>query len=455
MTAELSLLEQAIAEAGGPEVFAEMMAKLPADEVERLARDWPLNARPSQLPPPGDWSTWAVIAGRGFGKTRTGAEFIHAEVEAGRAGRVALVAPTAKDARDAIIEGESGIMATARLGNQPTYEPSKSRLTWPNGARGFVFTAEEPDSFRNKQHHLAWLDEACAYADPQAVWDQCQFTLRLGPNPRALLTSTPRPTPWLRALLKDPSVHVTRGRTDDNRTLTPRYLEGLNKYRGTRLGRQEIEGELIEENPGALWRLADIDRARLRHAPDLQRIAIGVDPAVSTNKNSDETGIIVAGIGNCHCRETIERHAFVLADYSGTHSPAAWAQAVRSAYVRHQADRIIAEVNQGGQLVAANLRANGAENLPLKTVHASRGKAVRAEPISALYEQGKVHHVGSLAALEDQMCQWDPLSDATSPDRVDALVYVLSELMVDSIGADFSEAFRARAALGPLLARRR
>jgi phage terminase large subunit-like protein len=433
MTPEVSMLEQVIAEAGGPDAFAAVLQELPPEEIDRLLHDWPLIARPAQLPPPGPWRTWLILAGRGFGKTLTGSEFVRAEVEAGRAGRIALIAPTAADARDVLVEGPSGILAVSPPWARPLYEPSKRRLTWPNGAIATLYSADEPERLRGPQQDLAWADELAAYFNPSELWTQLQLGLRLGSDPRALVTTTPRPIPVLRRLLADPSVVVTRGRTRDNaRNLPASFLEEISRqYGGTRIGRQELDAEMLEDNPHALWKLSDIEAARVARAPELRRVCIGVDPAVSSNERSNETGIIAAGVGDCSCKGKPELHAFVLADYSGIHTPKGWADAVCKAYDRHQADRVVAEVNQGGALVEANLRANGVGNLPLKTVHASKGKAIRAEPVAALYEQGKVHHVGAgLGRLEDQQVQWSPLDDATSPDRVDALVWVLTELML-------------------------
>lgn len=439
-TPERSLLELAIEEAGGPDAFAAMLETLPLDEQLRLSYEWPYLARPSQLAPAGDWRTWLILAGRGFGKTRTGAEFIRAEVEAGRAGMIALVAPTAAAGRDIIVEGESGIIRTAPPWNRPEYEPSKRRVTWPsNGATATLFSADEPDRMRGHQADLAWFDELAAYFSPSDAWTQLQLGLRLGTNPRSIVTTTPRPIPLLRQLINDRSVVVTRGRTRDNqRNLAPGFVDTITAtFGGTRIGRQELDGELLEDAPGALWRLADIDGGRVKMAPQLDRVVIGVDPAVSTKSTSNLTGIVAAGTGMCTCRGEPARHAFVLADYSGVFSPAEWAREVRDAYGRHRADRVVAEANQGGDLVAANLQANGSGLLPVKLVHATRGKAIRAEPVAALYEQGgKVHHVGTHVRLEDELCQWSPL-ESESPDRLDALVWTLTELMLEDAPVEY------------------
>lgn len=399
--------------------------------AETLANSWRLNARPEQLPPPGDWSTWLILAGRGWGKTRTGAEWAQEQVTLGRAGRLALVAPTASDARDVMVEGESGILAIAPNGMRPTYEPSKRRLTWPNGAIGTTFSADEPDRLRGPQHDAAWADELAAWAYPES-WDMLQFGLRLGARPRALITTTPKPTKLIRDLLarEGKGVIVTRGRTADNAAnLAPGFLDAIQRrYGGTRLGRQELEGEFLDDVPGALWQREWIDRDRVERVPDLRRIVVAIDPAVSNNEGSDETGIIVAGRAD-------NGDIYVLDDASGRYGPLQWAQKAITLYQNREADRIIAETNNGGQLVEATLRSVD-PRIPFTAVTASRGKVVRAEPISALYEQRKVHHVGSFATLENQMCSFtSDFSRAAagySPDRVDALVWAITELAPSS-----------------------
>jgi phage terminase large subunit-like protein len=435
----MSLLERANAGAGGPDKFTAMLRAMPIDEAEALAFSWGFLGRPSQLPPPGDWRTWLILAGRGFGKTRTGAEGTRAAVEQGTARRIALIAPTAADARDVMVEGESGLLAISPPSSRPLYEPSKRRLTWPTGAVATLYSGDEPERLRGPQHDFFWADELAAYFDPEAVWTQLQMGLRLGQAPRGIVTTTPRPIPLLRRLMADPSVRTTRGSTHDNkRNLPAAFLDAITQqYGGTRIGRQEIDAEMLDDAPGALWHLADIDALRVKAAPELRRVCVGVDPAVSSNKKSNETGIVVAGVGDCACRGKVESHAFVLGDSSGIYTPAGWAQAVRSAYHRHRADRIVAEVNQGGAMVEATLRAYGGDSLPITTVHASRGKVTRAEPIAALCEQGKVHHVGHHSKLEDQMTQWSPTEDATSPDRVDALVWALTSLMLEEAPIEF------------------
>lgn len=409
------------------------------DEIAELEYLWPAHARPKQLAPAGSWRTWLVMAGRGFGKTRIGAEWIREQAEANPRGRFALVARTVPDARDVMVEGESGILAVSPPSFRPKYEPSKRRLTWPNGAVATTFSAEEPDLLRGPQHHAAWADELAAWRYDDA-WDQLQFGLRLGSDPRVVVTTTPRPTPLVRSILKDPTTVVTRGSTYENRAnLAPAFLEKIvRKFEGTRLGRQELNAELLDDVPGALWKRADIDRRRVRHAPELRRVVVAIDPAVTAEVDSDETGIVVAGVGTCSCDRGIPAlHGFVLSDRSGRSHPAEWARAAVDAYRTHKADRIVAEVNQGGDLVETTIRTID-KSVAYRAVHAAKGKRLRAEPVAALYEQGKVHHVGSFAALEDQMTTWDPLVDDKSPDRVDALVYALTDLLIEGSAPSFA-----------------
>ena len=399
-----------------------------------LTSSWRMTARPEQLPPPGDWSVWLILSGRGWGKTRTGAEWVHEQVALGSATRIALIAATAGDVRDVIVEGPSGILATAPKHARPDYEPSKRRLTWPNGAVATTFSADEPERLRGPEHDTAWCDELAAWKYPEA-WDMMQLGLRIG-RPRCVVTTTPKPVKLIRDLLarQERDVIVTRGRTLDNAAnLAPQFIEAIQrKYNGTRLGRQELDGEMLEDVPGALWHRDWLDKDRVDAAPDLQRIVVAIDPAVSNNEGSDQTGIVVAGIAP-------NGHMYVLDDLTGRYGPMEWASKAVSAFRIHRADRIVAEVNNGGSLVEATVRTVDTQ-VPFKEVHASRGKAVRAEPISALYEQRKVHHVGNLAALEDQMCAFTSDFDRNragySPDRVDALVWALTELTPPADGYD-------------------
>lgn len=416
-----------------PEVLRnELISALTPAQAGALLHDWSFWARPSQLPPDGDWRVWLLLAGRGFGKTRTGAELMRARAIARTARRLALVAPTAGDARDVMVEGESGILAISPPWERPRYEPSKRRLTWPNGATATLFSADEPERLRGPQHDTAWCDELASWRYPEA-WDMLMFGLRLGTDPRVVVTTTPRPTTLLRELIIDPSVVVTRGTTYDNRSnLAPSFLgQVVRKYQGTRLGRQELDAELLEDAAGALWTRGTIEGTRARAAPPLIRVVVAIDPAVTATDEADETGIIVAG------RDSYG-HAWVLADTSGRYQPIEWARTAISAYRAHRADRIVAEVNNGGDMVEATLRMIE-PNVPFTAVRASRGKITRAEPIAALYEQGRVHHLGAFPKLEDQMCAFVAdtrgslkiSSTSSSPDRVDALVWALTDLLVD------------------------
>lgn len=403
---------------------AKILASLTAAERKRLLRCWPVWARPDQLPPQGEWQRWLILAGRGWGKTRTGAEWVRERAARDPGCRIALVARTAADVRDVIVEGESGILAVHAPGERPTWEPSRRRLTWPNGSMATTYSADVPDQLRGPQHHYAWADELASWERPD-TWDQLVFGLRLGTRPQVVITTTPRPTPIIRALLGAPGTVVTRGRTLDNRAnLAPGVVADLQRrYGGTRLGRQELDGEVLTDTPGSLWTWERIEAARVAKAPDLRRVIVAIDPAVSTGEGSDETGIVVAAIG-------YDGRGYVLEDASGKYSPDGWARRAVHLAAEHRADRIVAEVNNGGQLVEHTLRTVD-NSVSYKAVHASRGKTTRAEPVAALYEQGRVSHVGRLDALESQMTGWDPSTSAKSPDRMDALVWALTELMVD------------------------
>ena len=389
------------------------------------ALTWRKVARDEQVAPAGDWSTWLYMAGRGSGKTRAGAEWVHEQIAAG-CRRIALVGATAADVRDVMVEGESGILATARPGARPVYEPSRRRLTWPSGAIATTYSAEEPERLRGPQHDGAWADELGAWKH-EATWDMLMLGLRLGADPRALVTTTPRPTKLVRSLLSDSSTITTRGSTYDNRdNLAPSYFASIiTRYEGTRMGRQELMGELIDDVPGALWTLSLLDGLRVSAAPDLARIIVAVDPAVTSGAESDETGIVVAGIG-------ADGHGYVLADRSCRMSPDGWARRAAQAYHEYQADRLIVEDNQGGEMVAFLLGTVDA-TVPIKRIRASRGKRLRAEPVAALYEQGRVHHVGVYPDLEDQMASFTG-DGGEHDDRVDALVHALTEVMLDTAG---------------------
>lgn len=397
-------------------------------ELGRLSFEWDLNARPSQMPPPGDWSGWLILAGRGWGKTRVGAEFLRAEVESGRAKRVALVAETSADGRNVMVEGDSGILACSATWNRPVYEPSRRRLTWPNGAVAMLYDACQPDQLRGPQHDLVWFDELAKFRYPQDAFDQVMLGLRAGARPRWIATTTPRPIPLIKRLLSQADVRVTRGKSDENLANIAASFRGnvIDRYRGTRLGRQELDAEILEDMPGALWTRHMLDEMRTGAAPELTRIVVGVDPAASSGEDASETGIIVIGLAR-------NGHAYVLQDCSLHGSPDAWARRAVNAYRQWAADCLVAEANQGGEMVTHVIQSIA--DIPVKLVRATRGKYVRAEPVSALYEQGRVHHVGALSELEDQMVAFTPEAsvDGSSPDRVDALVWAATELFPDII----------------------
>jgi len=403
---------------------AELISQLTDDEAATLLYDWSFWARDKQQLPPGDWHTWVILAGRGFGKTRTGAEAVRYKVEHEGYRRVALVGRTAADVRDVMVQGESGLLACSPPWFMPKYQPSLRRLTWPNGAIATTYSGDRPDQLRGPQHDLAWPDELAAWRYSDA-WDQLMFGLRLGTRPQCIVTTTPRPTPLVKKLLKRKNAVITRGSTLENRAnLAPTFIdEILDTYGGTRLGRQEIYAEILDDNPGALWNRDQIDRLRVAQAPELTRVVVAIDPAVTSNANSDETGIVVAGLG-------ANGHGYVLGDGSLRASANQWAGRAIQLYAEYDADRIIGEANNGGDLIETVLRTQDA-SVSYKKVHASKGKYTRAEPVSALYEKGKVHHVGAFAELEDQMCDWAPDQGMDSPDRMDALVWALSELMLN------------------------
>lgn len=399
--------------------------------------DWRFWARPKQLPPPGDWDTWVIRAGRGFGKTRSGAGWIHERAMQHPKRWMALIARNAADARDYMIEGPGGLLKNCPKSQLPHYEPSKRRVTWPNGSWATIYTDEEPDQLRGFSGDTAWLDEFAKYKHPEALWDNLNFGMRepSGDQPRRLITTTPRPLEVLKLIEADPRTRVVVGNSYENRAnLDPKWFDKtLSKYKGTRLGRQEIEAEILSDVPGALWSRRQLDAERFdasRHGslPTFVRIIVAVDPSTTNNDNSNEAGIIVVALAESGI-------AFVLDDWSEQGSPDQWARKAVAAYRRYMADAIVAESNQGGEMVRMTIQSVDA-NVPVKLVHASRGKYIRAEPVSALYEQGRVRHLGTLPTLEDQMISFTPAraadrSDGYSPDRVDALVWGLTELFPD------------------------
>lgn len=411
------------------------LASLNEAEAEALLTTWRgFHARPNQLAPEGDWSTWLVLAGRGYGKTRMGAEWVRERVcgstplAKGQARRIALVAETSADGRDVMVEGDSGILSVHPKPFRPLYEPSKRRLTWPNGAVATVFNATEPDQLRGPQHDTAWCDELAKWQYCRETWDQLQFGMRLGKHPCQIITTTPRPIELIRELVvraqRSDGVVMTRGATMDNANnlATPFLNEIKRRYEGSRLGRQELEAEILDDAPGAFWTRRILDERRVREAPTLRRVVVAVDPAVTSGEEADEHGIVAAGVGE-------DGRGYVLGDRSVRGTPEQWARKAVAAYHEFDADRIVCEVNNGGDMVALTIRGI-APNIPVKEVRASKGKHVRAEPISALYEQGRVSHVGSFPALEDQMVLMTQtgFEGTGSPDRLDALVWAMTEL---------------------------
>lgn len=404
---------------------------LTLEAAAALLWDWTgMWARSEQLEPPGDWDTWLIQTGRGWGKTRTGAEYVRRRAESGLAGDIGFVGATAADVRDVMIEGPSGILQISPPDTRPFYEPSKRRVTWRNGVVGHTYSADEPNRLRGPQHCLVWADELAAWRFLGPAWDNLVLGLRVGSKPRLIVTTTPRPLGLLRELMQSPRTHLTRGATYDNAdNLAPTFLQQVReKYEGTRVGRQELYGEYLDDVPGALWTRAMLDNARSWRHPAFVRVVVAVDPAVTSGEDSDDTGIVVGGLG-------IDGHAYVLQDATCHVSPLEWAKRVVRCYDHHQANLVVGEVNNGGDLVEANVH-TVRQAIPFRAVHATRGKMLRAEPVSSLYEQGRVHHVvdadhpHALSDLEDQLCNWSPLSMAKSPDRLDALVWLITELLV-------------------------
>ncbi|WP_293575281.1 terminase family protein [Phaeobacter sp.] len=395
-------------------------------------------ALPHQRPPKGDWRSWVILGGRGAGKTRAGAEWVRALAEGatplspGRARRIALVGETYDQVRDVMVQGDSGILACTPADRKPTWKATERRLIWPNGATAQAFSAHDPEALRGPQFDAAWADELAKWKRGQDSWDMLQFALRLGEDPRVCVTTTPRNVGVLRQLLASPSTVQTHAATEANRAnLAASFLsEVRSRYAGSRLGRQELDGVLLQDIDGALWSNAALVAAQLREMPPLDRVIVAVDPAVSAGKGSDACGIIVVGAELQGPPQ--DWCAYVLADCTVQGAqPLEWARAVMEAANRYQADRVVAEVNQGGALVESLLRQID-PMVPFRARHASRGKAARAEPVAALYEQGRVRHAPGLGALEDQMCQMTPRGflGQGSPDRLDALVWAVDELLL-------------------------
>jgi len=420
----------------------ELFDELGPQKVEELKHDWNFWARDNQLEPDtSDWNTWFINAGRGFGKTRSGVEWVRENVKRG-CKRIAAVASTNSDIERVMVKGESGFLSVCWKGDKtyagkkmgfPEWSPTKRTLTWENGAQVQFFSAEEPERLRGPQFELAWCDETAAWNKDMDTWSMLQFCMRLGKHPRIMVTTTPKPTKLIRQILKDPKTVVTTGTTFDNAAnLAGTYLTAVKEqYEGTRLGRQELYAEVLEEAQGALWTTAMLDDASVKHeaVPDLSRIVVALDPAVTSNAESDMTGIVVAGID-------VNGVAYVLGDYTDRLSPQGWASKAIELYHQYQADRIVAEVNQGGDMVKTTIHGED-ETVPYKAVRASRGKFARAEPISALYERHLVKHVSNppdgatLNELETQMRTWEPLGSIGSPDRLDALVWAITDLSLN------------------------
>lgn len=421
---------------------AALMASMTPEMQAELNYNWGFWSRPNQREPEGDWNTWLVLAGRGFGKTRVATEWIRQNVcgdtplAPGKYRRIAMVAETAADARDVLVEGESGILAIHPTSHRPLFEPSKRRLTWPNGAVATLYNATEPDQLRGPQHDASICDELAKWKYVEDTFNMLMFGLRLGTKPRNLITTTPRPLKIFRDLMDDPKTFVTRGTTLDNSdNLPPSFLKTVyERYAGTRLGRQELEGEILDDVPGALWSRRVFDEHRVKawkDLPAMKRVLVSIDPAAKESKDTDdtaETGITVGGLG-------VDGRGYLLDDVSCREGPMGWAKLAIAAYDRYEADGIVAEINQGGAMVESVIRQVRPE-VKIITVHASRGKVTRAEPVSALYEQGRISHLGSLPILEDQMILVTPfgVTGGGLMDRVDSAVWLFHELMLKGQG---------------------
>ena len=413
----------------GPEQRAAVLADLTGDNLNRLTFDWKFWARPDQIAPPPPWRTWLLLGGRGSGKTRSSAEWVRDEVENGRRRSIGIIGPTADTLRRDVVQGPSGLIEISPPWCKPVHEPSQRRVIWPNGAVAHLLSSEEPNRIRGPNLDGFWGDELTSWANAEDCWDNLQFALRIsgpkGDAPAGVVSTTPKRHALLKTVLADPDTVVTRSRTFDNAAnLDPRTLAYLQRrYGGTSIGRQELDAELLEDVDGALWNRTMLDSCRTDFVPDLRRLVVAIDPAGGAHRKSDETGIVAAGVG-------YGDRAFVLADASGKYSPDGWARTAVGLYHALHADLIVAESNFGGSMVESTIRTVD-PNVPIRLVHASRGKAVRAEPVVSMYEQGRVHHVGLFPTLEDQLCGWDPNVNGPSPDRLDALVWAITDLMLN------------------------
>lgn len=426
-----------------PKSISDSIAWRPREEIDELLQGLSENAQAAfpflfdfwgmkkhQLPPGGDWTTWLILGGRGAGKTRAGAEWIRSKVEGatpeapGECRRVALVGATLDEARDVMVRGESGIIACSPPDRRPEWHETRRTLTWPNGAEATCFSASAPEKLRGPQFDCAWVDELGKWRNARRAWDMLQLGLRLGRRPQQVVTTTPRANPVLEELMADKRTVTVSAPTSENAAnLAPGFIEKVTEtYGGTSQGREELDGEMVLDRPGALWTRSLIEAARQREAPEAERIVVAVDPPASAGDEADECGIIVAALS--------DGVAYVLADRSSQgDTPQQWARRAVDAYHEFGADRLVAEVNQGGAMVETIIR--GIDPMvSFKAVHASRGKAARAEPVSALYERGLVKHAGAFPALEDQMRSFGTDEPGRSPDRVDALVWAIWSLML-------------------------
>lgn len=398
-----------------------------AAETDRPS--WRTIARPEQIEPGGDWVTWLILAGRGWGKTRTGAEWFREQAD--KYPYLRIIAPTFADARDTCVEGESGLRKVCKPGELVTWNRSMGEGEFKSGARFKVFSGEQPDRLRGPQSYADWCDELATWQYPRETWDMAMMGLRLGKQPRALVTTTPRPIEVIRELLKLPTTHVTRGSTYENKAnlAATFFSQIVSRYEGTRLGRQEINAELLEDVPGALWTRAMIDGHRVTSFPPLQRIVVALDPSATSKDTSDEAGLIGAGRG----ADDWKKHGYILEDRTMRGTPLQWAKEAIAMYHRLTANEIIAEANNGGEMISTIIRQID-PSVPVRLVWAAQGKQTRAEPVSALYEQGLIHHVGTFPQLEDEQCSWLPL-EGKSPNRIDAEVWAIAGLgLIQPIG---------------------
>lgn len=407
--------------------ISEFIANLSDRDVEAIAHDWRIWARAEQLAPAGFWTCWLIMGGRGSGKTRAGAEWVRELAMSGNVGGpIALVGETLDQARAIMVEGESGLLSIHSNDERPKFDRSRGRLQWPNGVEALLMSGSDPERFRGPQFAAAWSDEIAKWRDGEAAWDMLQFALRLGGNPRQVTTTTPRPTKLMRRLLSDENTVLTKMRTHENaQNLASSFLDKIvGRYEGTYLGRQELDGDLIEDLPDALWRRSELEAARCEMPENLSRIIVAVDPPVTGTEKSDACGIVVAGV--------LGEETVVLADRSIKPArPLVWARLAVETYHAYEADAIVAEINQGGDLVREMI-AQIDPSVPVIDVRATRAKWVRAEPVAALYGRGMIKHVAGLNELEDEMCSFGPngKSFGHSPDRVDALVWAVTELML-------------------------